>query len=66
MGTDCGFCMAACPFSHQDNAIHNAVRRLARAMPGLAPAFVWADDLFYGCRWKGAQRPGGGFVVTRP
>ena len=51
MGTDCGVCMAVCPFSHPDNALHNAVRRLARALPGLAPAFVWADDAVYGRAW---------------
>jgi ferredoxin len=53
MGTDCGVCMAACPFSHPDNAFHNFVRRLVRALPGLAAAFVRADDLLYGRAWKG-------------
>ena len=53
MGTDCGVCMAVCPFSHSDNAFHNVVRRLVRALPGLAPAFVLADDLLYGRAWKG-------------
>jgi len=55
MGTDCGICMAACPFSHRDNAFHNLVRRLVRALPGFAPAFVRADDLLYGRAWKGRQ-----------
>jgi ferredoxin len=55
MGTDCGVCMAVCPFSHPDNAFHNAIRRLARALPGLAPAFVWADDAVYGRAWKGRK-----------
>ncbi len=53
MGTDCGICMAVCPFSHPDNAFHSLVRRLVRALPGLAPAFVLADDLIYGRAWKG-------------
>ena len=53
MGTDCGICMAVCPFSHEDNAFHNAVRRLVRAWPGLAAAFVRADDLVYGRNWTG-------------
>jgi len=53
MGTDCGVCMAVCPFSHPDNALHNAIRRLVTAFPGLAPVFVWADDVLYGRAWNG-------------
>ncbi len=26
VGTDCGICMAVCPFSHRSNFLHNAVR----------------------------------------
>ena len=55
MGTDCGICMAVCPFSHPDNAFHHVIRRLVRALPALAPAFVRADDLFYGRAWKGRR-----------
>jgi reductive dehalogenase len=55
MGSDCGICMAVCPFSHQDTTFHNVVRRLVRALPGFAQAFVWADDVLYGRAWKGRQ-----------
>jgi ferredoxin len=55
MGTDCGICMAVCPFSHPDNAFHNVVRRLVRALPALAPAFVRADDVVYGRVWRGTR-----------
>jgi ferredoxin len=52
MGTDCGICMAVCPFSHPDTVFHNLVRRLARALPRMAPALVWADDVVYGRQWE--------------
>lgn len=57
MGTDCGICMACCPFSHGNNAFHNAVRWTVRRMPWLAPVAVLADDLVYGKRWR--KRPVG-------
>ena len=51
-GTDCGVCMVACPFSHQDNAFHNLVRRIVRRMPWSHRLLVWFDDLLYGRTWK--------------
>jgi reductive dehalogenase len=50
-GTDCGVCMACCPFSHADNAFHNLVRRVARSVPRAARFLRWCDDLVYGNRW---------------
>lgn len=48
IGTDCGICMAVCPFSHPNNWAHNAVR-WAICRSGLARrAALWMDDLFYG------------------
>jgi reductive dehalogenase len=52
-GTDCGVCMACCPYSHPDNAFHNLVRFLVRHMPWAHRALLWCDDLVYGRRWKG-------------
>jgi ferredoxin len=52
-GTDCGICMAGCPYSHPDNAFHNAVRWTVARMPWLARLAVWGDDLVYGREWKG-------------
>jgi len=51
VGTDCGICMAVCPFSHKDNALHNLVRRLIRIHPAVARIALLFDDLIYGRRW---------------
>jgi reductive dehalogenase len=48
VGTDCGRCMAVCPFSHADNFYHNLVRW------GIARSGIFRrlalrlEDLFYG------------------
>jgi reductive dehalogenase len=48
IGTDCGICMAVCPYSHPDNALHNLVR-WGNARSGAFRRFaLWMDDLFYG------------------
>jgi reductive dehalogenase len=52
VGTDCGVCMASCPFSHADNAFHRAVRFLVRRLPLLHRLLKWCDDVFYGRTWK--------------
>ncbi len=59
MGTDCGICMAGCPFSHPATPFHDAVRAGLRLMPWLARPALWLDDLFYGRRWDryAAARP---------
>jgi reductive dehalogenase len=51
MGTDCGICMAGCPFSHPATPFHDAVRAALRVMPWLARPALWLDDRFYGSRW---------------
>jgi ferredoxin len=50
-GTDCGVCMAVCPFSHRDNRFHNLVRRVVRLHPWLARLALLGDDLVYGRKW---------------
>ncbi len=52
-GTDCGICMAGCPFSHPNTWLHNAVRWALARMPWLAPVALWFDDLVYGREWEG-------------
>jgi len=52
-GTDCGVCIACCPFSHRDNAFHNLVRWMVRRMPWAHHALLRCEDLIYGRRWKG-------------
>jgi ferredoxin len=48
IGTDCGRCMAVCPFSHPDSLVHNLVR-FGVAHSGLfRRSAVRMDDLFYG------------------
>jgi reductive dehalogenase len=50
VGTDCGRCMAVCPYSHPDNAAHNAVRWAIRRSGAARRAALWLDDAFYGHR----------------
>ena len=54
IGTDCGVCMAVCPFSHRDTAFHNAVRWAVRHLPRAHRALLFMDDLVYGRRKSGA------------
>jgi len=53
VGTDCGRCMAVCPYSHPDHPAHNLVRWAIRRSGAARRALVCLDDLFYG------RRPGG-------
>lgn len=50
VGTDCGRCMAVCPYSHPDNSAHNLVRWAIARSGGARRAMVWMDDLVYGRR----------------
>lgn len=52
VGTDCGICMAACPFSHRDHPLHNLVRWMVRTLPWAHRLLVWGDARLYGARWK--------------
>lgn len=52
IGTDCGICMAVCPFSHRASWPHALVRRLVRLGPLFARAALAGDDLLYGRRWR--------------
>ncbi|MBW2526043.1 MAG: 4Fe-4S dicluster domain-containing protein [Deltaproteobacteria bacterium] len=53
VGTDCGVCMAVCPFSHRNHWFHNLVRWLVRRVPASHRLALWCDDLLYGRRWPG-------------
>jgi ferredoxin len=48
IGTDCGRCMAVCPYSHPDNLVHNMVRWGINRSGAFRRLALWADDLFYG------------------
>lgn len=63
IGTDCGLCMAVCPYSHPNNPAHNLVR-WAVWHSGLARrAALWMDDVFYGR--KPAPRPAPGWIPQK-
>jgi len=51
VGTDCGICMACCPFSHPDDQFHGAVRWIVRHLPFTHRFLRWCDDLIYGREW---------------
>jgi len=57
IGTDCGRCIAVCPYAHPNNLMHNAIRW------GIGNSFLfrrfalWMDDLFYGRRPKPKPLP---------
>jgi epoxyqueuosine reductase QueG len=48
VGTDCARCVKACPFSHPDSFIHNAIRMGVRHSSLFRWAALQLDDLFYG------------------
>jgi ferredoxin len=64
IGTDCGRCLAVCPYSHPDNAGHNLVRRAIRRSGFARRAALWMDDLFYGR--KPVPRPAPGWTAIEP
>jgi len=57
IGTDCGRCMAVCPYSHADSALHNLVRLGVAHSAHFRQAAVAMDDLFYGRKPKPHPAP---------
>lgn len=47
-GTDCGRCMACCPYAHPDNLMHNFIRFGIRNNVLFRKLAVVLDDYFYG------------------
>ena len=47
VGTDCGRCMAVCPYSHADNFMHNLIRYGVNHSHNFRRAAHWMDNLFY-------------------
>ncbi len=58
IGTDCGRCMAVCPYSHPDNIAHNLVRWGIRHSGSFRRAANRMDDLLYGARPAPHDAPG--------
>ena len=56
-GTDCGRCMAVCPYSHPDNLLHNIVRTGLKQSALFRRAALKADDLLYLRRPKTKEWP---------
>jgi ferredoxin len=56
-GTDCGRCMAVCPYSRPDNLAHNAVRWVVVRSGAGRRAVAWLDDVFYGTAPKSKPFP---------
>jgi ferredoxin len=55
-GTDCGACMAACPWTQPSTAFHKLMGRLATIKGPHQRWMVWADKILYG-KFKSAPRP---------
>ena len=55
MGTDCGRCVAVCPYSHPDNFIHTIVRWMIKRNPINRRIALLLDDFFYGQIPKAAK-----------
>ena len=51
-GTDCGRCIAVCPYSHPDNFFHNLVRFGIKYNPLFRWVAVIMDEVFYGKKPK--------------
>lgn len=56
-GTDCGRCMACCPYSHPDNLLHNFIRFGIKKSSLFRMLAVHLDDFFYGRKPKSAKLP---------
>ncbi len=48
IGTDCGRCMAVCPYSHADNLMHNLIRFGVNHSHNFRRVAQRLDNLFYG------------------
>jgi len=48
IGTDCGICMAVCPYSHPANWAHNLMRAAVARSGAARRAAVWLDNWLYG------------------
>jgi len=58
VGTDCARCMSVCPYSHEDNLMHNLIRWGVRRSGFARRAVLWLDDLFYGPKPEPKPAPG--------
>ena len=57
-GSDCGLCIAVCPYSHPRALMHSFVRTACRRSALSRRLFSLADDLFYGGKPRSRRYPG--------
>ncbi len=57
IGTDCGRCMAVCPYSHPNNSMHNFIRWGIKNSYIFRRFALYMDDLFYGRKPKSRKLP---------
>ena len=57
VGTDCGRCIAVCPYSHPDNFFHNIVRLFIRISPIFRKIAYRMDDWLYGRKPPSRELP---------
>lgn len=56
VGTDCARCIMVCPYSKQNNLMHNIIRNLTRNSSAAQTISVIGDDFFYG-RYPKKKQP---------
>ncbi len=64
IGTDCARCLAVCPYSHPDAAMHNLTRWAVRRSGAARRAVNWLDRAFYGA--TPAPKPAPSWLPPRP
>ena len=52
VGTDCGICMIACPFSRPNRTVHKMVRWMVKRSPLAQRVLPHVDNYLYGKKWK--------------
>lgn len=57
LGTDCSHCLSVCPYSHEDNALHNLVRLGIKNNSVFRRLALKMDDVFYGRKPKPKDIP---------
>lgn len=57
LGTDCGRCVSVCPFSHQNNLLHNVVRAGINNSSLFRSLALKLDDTIYGRKPPSANLP---------
>jgi ferredoxin len=57
LGTDCGRCVSVCPYSHENNALHNLVRTGIKNNKVFRHLALRMDDVFYGRKPKSKEIP---------